>query len=158
MWIGKKLKKKRREVHGKFVGSMKDGCGRLGIRLRLKERIDKANSWAAAHPKRTAAFTIGALVLSLLMNFLITAVAPQTNEPKLDDIADVQQMFDGMRQIQQGKTAHQSIVAGYVVEGQVLRREVDSLRRLPVKSHEDSVRIVSCYKRLEKLVENLKTQ
>jgi hypothetical protein len=158
MWLGRKMKEKRREVHGKAASRMREACGRLGERLRLRERIDAANKWAAAHPKKTAAMTVGALVLSLLLNFAISGAGGQNREPELDGIADVQPMFEGMRRIQNGKSLHKEIMAGLVSEGQALRREIDSLRLLPVKTRGDSVRIVEGYRKLEGINEMLKNE
>lgn len=158
MGIFKKLKAKRQAMHDSIKGVAQEFCFGIGVKFKLKERIAALNKLASLHPKRTAALTIGALTLSFAVNLMLSTSEPKETTPDFGNIADVQPMFEGMQQIQSAKTMGQRIVVGFVDEGQRLRRELDSLVALPIKSHTDSVQIVAKYKRLEKIVDKLKTQ
>ena len=158
MGIFKRLKAKRQAMHDSIKSVAQEFCFGIGLRFKLKEKIDAANRWAACHPKRVVALTVGSLVLSLAVNLMLSTSEPKEATPDFGNIADLQPMFEGMRQIQTGKTMGQRIVVGFVDEGQRLRLELDSLVALPIKSHTDSVQIVAKYRRLEKIVDKLKTQ
>ena len=60
-----------------------------------------------------------------------------------------------MRRIQENKTYHVSQVEKMTMRGKELKHELDSLVRIPLKSHDDSVKIVVKYKQLEMIVKNL---
>lgn len=158
MGLFKRIRQKRQAVHDSIKGAAKElGLG-IGARFKLKERIEALNKLASLHPKRTAALTIGSLALSLAVNLMLSSGDKSEAIPNFRNIADVQPMFEGMRQIQSAKTMGQRIVLDFVDEGQRLRRELDSLVALPDKTHKDSIRIIVGYKRLEKIVDKLKTQ
>ena len=158
MGLLKRIRQKRQAVHDSIKGAAQELCFGIGVRFKLKERIEALNKLAGLHPKRTAALTIGALTLSLAVNLMLSSGGKSEAIPDFRNIADVQPMFEGMRQIQSAKTMGQRIVVGFVDEGQRLRRELDSLVALPIKSHKDSVQIVAKYKQLEKIVDKLNTQ
>lgn len=156
MGIFKRLKAKRQSIHDSIKGAAQEFCFGIGVKFKLKERIAALNKLASLHPKQTAALTIGAFTLSLAVNLMLSTSEHKEATPDFGNIADVQPMFEGMRQIQSAKTMGQRIVVGFVDEGQRLRRELDSLVALPIKSHTDSVQTVAKYKRLEKIVDKLK--
>ena len=129
---------------------------RLFRRHQVRERIEQANQWALLHKRRTAAITVGLLSLSLLTGILTTAFGDKgKSEPSFDGIAQVGPMFEGMRRINDNKAFQLSQVEQLSLKGKAIKHELDSLVRLPVKSHDDSVRIVVRYKQLEMIVNHL---
>ena len=129
---------------------------RLFRRHQVRERIEQANQWALRHKRRTAAITVGLLSLSLLTGILTTAFGDsEESEPSFDGIAQVGPMFEGMRRINDNKGFQLSQVEQLSLKGKTIKHELDSLVRLPFKSHDDSVRIVVRYKQLEMIVNHL---
>ena len=129
---------------------------RLFRRHQVRERIEQANQWALRHKRRTAAITVGLLSLSLLTGILTTAFGDsEETEPSFDGIAQVGPMFEGMRRINDNKAFQLSQVEQLSLKGKAIKHELDSLVRLPFKSHDDSVRIVVRYKQLEMIVNHL---
>lgn len=154
--FGKKKKKPKKDP--KHVRIIRLMLWRLFKRIRLRERIKKANEWANEHIGTTASITIGLLSISLLAGILITVFTPEGEEnPSFEGIVLVSPMFDGMRRIQENKTYHVSQVEKMTMRGKELKHELDSLVRVPLKSHDDSVKIVVKYKQLEMIVRNLES-
>ena len=70
-------------------------------------------------------------------------------------VEPVEPMFIGMQQIQNAKAYQVSQVEEMARKGQTLKHELDSLVRMPRKTHDDSLQIVIKYKQLELIVNNL---
>lgn len=154
--FGKKKKNKKQKKDPKHVRMIRIMLWRLFKRIRLRERIMKSNEWASQHIGTTASITISLLSVSLLAGILITVLTPEGEEnPSFEGIVLVSPMFDGMRRIQENKTYHVSQVEKMTMRGKELKHELDSLVRIPLKSHDDSVKIVVKYKQLEMIVKNL---
>lgn len=133
-------------------------------RTRIRERIQKANRWAACHPRMTCCLTVGLLSLSLLVNLWLAlgcsregGHSAEADGLGLGTIADVQPMFSGFRRIQRGKTLQTSRFNAMVADGRRIKSELDSLVALPAKDHGDSTAIVVKYRQLEYIVQTLKT-
>jgi hypothetical protein len=80
------------------------------------------------------------------------------DEPEMnviDGIAEVNPMFQGLQQIQDAKAYQLSQVERLTMRGQALKQELDSLIRVPVKSHDDSLQIIIKHRQLELIVNNL---
>ena len=128
-------------------------------KTRCRERIEKANRWGEQHKGRTAAMTVGTLFLFLVIGS-VTSLTDSDN-PEIDimdGIAEVSPMFQGLQQIQDAKAYQLSQVERLTMRGKALKRELDSLIRVPVKSHEDSLQIIIKHRRLELIVKNLENR
>lgn len=55
-------------------------------------------------------------------------------------------VFQGFRTIQANKDIHRNTLLDMTVKGQLLRHELDSMIAIPVKSREDSLRIILKYR------------
>jgi hypothetical protein len=64
-------------------------------------------------------------------------------------------MFQGLQRIQDAKAYQLSQVERLTMRGQALKQELDSLIRVPVKSHDDSLQIIIKHRQLELIVNNL---
>ena len=154
--FGKKKRDMKQKKEPKHIRVIRLMLWRLFKKTRLRERIKKANEWAGQHIGTTASITISLLSISLLVGILITVLTPESEEnPAFEGIVLVSPMFDGMRRIQENKTYQVSQVEQMTLRGKQLKHELDSLVRIPLKSHDDSVKIVVKYKQLEMIVRNL---
>ena len=139
-------------------GKMEAFVRKFSRQWKIQERIDAANAWAVKHPKRMAAMTIGALVCSLGLGIVVSLYTPQPNRDIVGEIENVQPMFAGLQSIQNGKNVQVREIGQLTLQGQRLKWELDSLVHIPVKTHQDSMLIVSKYRQLEMIVVNLKHQ
>lgn len=130
----------------------------LSRQWKIQERINAANAWAVKHPKHTAAMTVGALVCSLCLGIVVSLYSPQSSKDIVGEIENVQPMFAGLQSIQNGKNVQVREVGQLALKGQRLKGELDSLMRIPIKTHQDSALIIYKYKQLEMIVANLKYQ
>ena len=137
-------------------GKVKSFVRKLSLQWKIRERIDAANAWAVKHPKHTAAMTVGALVCSLCFGIVVSLYSPQSSKDIVGEIENVQPMFAGLQSIQNGKNIQVREVGQLVLRGQRLKGELDSLVRIPIKTHQDSTLIIYKYRQLEMIVTNLK--
>jgi hypothetical protein len=123
--------------------------------FKIRERIDRMNQWAEKHKKRTIAITIGVLTLSLILGSWLT-FSSDSKEPDLfGGMTDVRPDFEGMRRIQRLKSLQVEQTTDLTNRGQRLKRDLDSLIAIPVKSHKDSVDIMVKYRQLEIVMDYL---
>ena len=136
-------------------------------KARLRERIDKANRWAACHRKGTLCWTVGLLSFFLVVGIVMTVndlnrsqeeTSQQGDGLHLDGIANVRPMFDGFRRIQNAKNYQDGQVTNMISDGQRLKRELDSLVAMPYKTHDDSAAIIVQYHQLEYIVKQIKKE
>ena len=73
----------------------------------------------------------------------------------LSDFTEVKPAFDGIRRIQRLKSMQVDQTVELTNKGQQLKHDLDSLVRLTVKSHQDSVDIMVKYRQLELVVKYL---
>ena len=153
----KKIKRWKMSVETETRKQAEGLIHKLFTKWRLKERIDYANRWALRHKGKTLGWTVGLLFSSLFVGFILSLC--QTGEAEqnpLTGIEKVKPMFDGLQSIQDRKTYQIRQMEGLAARGQLIKEELDSLVKLPEKSHEDSARIIIRYKQLETIVVELK--
>ncbi|MFW5618162.1 MAG: hypothetical protein ACOCNI_08070 [Prevotella pectinovora] len=144
----------------KRTKAMKDAHISRGIRsflshFKIRERIDRMNQWAEKHKKRTVTITIGILTLSLILGSWLTFSSDSNESELFSDMTDVRPDFEGMRRIQRMKSLQVEQTTDLTNRGQRLKRDLDSLIAIPVKSHKDSVNIMVKYHQLEIVVDYL---
>ena len=128
-------------------------------KTRCRERIERANAWAEQNKGRTAAMTVGTLFMLLVIGSVMTLSG--NDEPEMniiDGIAEVNPMFQGLQQIQDTKAYQLSQVEKLTAKGHSLKRELDSLIQMPVKSQDDSLQIIIKHRQLELIVNNLENR
>lgn len=124
----------------------------------IRERIIKANHWASMHKKRTAVLTVSALSISLVIGILTSLLSIKNEERGsnfMNEIENVQPMFQGIRQINNSKAVQQEEYAALINRGEKIKKELDSLIALPSKSHDDSLKILTDYKQLTIITNNI---
>ena len=131
------------------------GIKSLTDKLKLKDKIAKANQWADRHKKRVSLITIGTLMLSLVVGSWLTLTSTYNEADMMSELSDVKPAFDGIRRIQRLKSLQVEQTTDLTNRGQRLKHDLDSLIRLPVKSHKDSMDIMVKYRQLEIVVDYL---
>ncbi len=154
--INKTIKDNRIKTHQAVCGSLKPRMNAVGTRWRIAARIRLANSWATKNPKKTFGYVVGTLLMVLLVDVAFTGARAEMNNPELARIANVEPIFNGFRTIQANKEAHRKTILELTSQGQSIRQELDSMIRIPVKSHADSIGIIKRYNSLENIVKSLK--
>ena len=104
----------------------------------------------------TFAGVAGTLLLLLVSTVAIDSGNGKQSEPDVSSIAAMEPVFQGFRTIQANKDIHRSVLTDMTVKGQLLRHELDSMIAIPVKSREDSLRIILKYRQLENIVKSIK--
>lgn len=154
--INKTIKDNRIKTHQAVCGWLKPRMNAVGTRWRIAARIRLANSWATKNPKKTFGYVVGTLLMVLLVDVAFTGARAEMNNPELARIANVEPIFNGFRTIQANKEAHRKTILELTSQGQSIRQELDSIIRIPVKSHADSIGIIKRYNSLENIVKSLK--
>lgn len=153
----KKIQESRLKTQLLVRSWLQPKLGVIGTRYRLAARIRLANRWAAKHPKTTFAGVAGTLLLLLVSSTVaIDSGNGKQSEPDVSSIAAMEPVFQGFRTIQANKDIHRSVLTDMTVKGQLLRHELDSMIAIPVKSREDSLRIILKYRQLENIVKSIK--
>ena len=153
----KTLQESRLKTHHLIRSWLQPKLGAVGTRYRLAGRIRLANIWARKHPKRTFAYVTGSLFFLLASTVAIDSMTlSDKREPDVSSIAQLEPVFAGFRTIQANKDIHRSELTDMTVKGQLLHHELDSMIAIPVKSREDSLRIILKYRQLENIVKSIK--
>ena len=132
-----------------------EGIKSLTDKFKIREKIDKANQWADKHKKRVSVITISMLMLSLIVGTWLTLTSTYNESDMMSGLSDVKPAFDGIRRIQRLKSMQVDQTVELTNKGQQIKHDLDSLVRLPVKSHKDSVDIMVKYRQLELVVKYL---
>lgn len=145
------FKKSKAKKDAKIAAGIKS----LTDKFKFKDKIAKANLWADKHKKRVSVITISMLMLSLIIGSWLTLTSTYNEADMLSGFTEVKPAFDGIRRIQRLKSMQVDQTVELTNKGQQLKHDLDSLVRLPVKSHQDSVDIVVKYRQLELVVKYL---
>ena len=151
-----RIQESRLRTHILVRAWLQPRLGAIGTRCHLAARIRLANRWAAKHPKATFAGVAGTLLLLLVSTVAIDSGKDRHGETDISTIASMEPVFSGFRTIQANKDIHRNTLLDMTVKGQLLRNELDSMIAIPVKSREDSMRIILKYRQLENIVKSIK--
>ena len=88
----------------------------------------------------------------------IPALMAFSLRPRESFIAPVNPMFRELQRIQDGKAYQTAWLDKMALDGQQLKRQLDSLIRIPDKTHDDSLQILIKHKQLEIIVDNLENK
>ena len=144
-----KGREKARRFHDTLKAQISPHIARLGERFRLSARIRLANRWSQKHPKRVMTyyltFSFCLLAFSIILDFFPHGIK-ETETLGLESIPSMSHRLQSLSntEIQNERIKHE--VAQFGQMGMLLYNELDSLLKLPSKTHEDSVRIATNYK------------
>ena len=133
MGIFKGRKRKGEPRHSRMFRLM---LWSLFKRAKVRERTEKANRWAENHK-------LG---------------GEEKEENILEGITPVNPMFQGLQRIQDAKAYQVAWLDRMALDGQRLKRQLDSLIRIPDKTHDDSLQILIKHRQLEIIVDNLENR
>jgi hypothetical protein len=162
----KKKFRKVKELRDEKIAEHANGIiKKIQRKFRIKTRIAAANRWAERHKAKTLGWTVGLLMLSLVIGATLSIISivrndsgGNTDELQLSSIADVKPMFGGFQRIQKAKDLQADQMQGMITKGKNLKGELDSLVALPYKTHKDSVNIVIKYHQLEYIVKSIENK
>lgn len=146
------IKKKGRETSQRFHRAIKELLSphftRLGDRLKIRQRIRLANIWARRYPKRLminySAFAVLLIGITLLSDFRLSK--PQDPDALgLKSIPSMRHRLQSMNNTEMQNERIRQEVNKLGNKGMKIYNELDSLMKLPVKTREDSVRIINNY-------------
>lgn len=147
-----KIKRKGREnalrLHNAIKTQFYPLLSIIGERLRLKGRIRWANIWAKSHPKRLMFNYSAFAVLLLGFTLLFDGYQLSKNNDDTQGLHSIPSMRHRLQSLNNSEIQHEKIRQGITALGQKgmkIYNELDSLMKLPNKTHEDSVRIYRNY-------------
>ena len=156
MGLFRKKQKKGEPRHSRMFRLM---LWSLFKRAKLRERTEKANRWAECHKRQTAMMTVGSLFLLLVLGTAMTFFGSEEKEENiLAGIEPVNPMFQGLQRIQDAKAYQTAWLDRIALDGQRLKHQLDSLIRIPNKTHDDSLQILIKHRQLEIIVDNLENR
>lgn len=146
-------------------------CWKMSKLMKLNNKVAVANEWALRNPKRFMGTTVAILsicflstIVSLIVSFMSgkehteAAVSNENSSESLyQGVADPQVMknISGLHELDANREVIKQETKNLTEKGLVVKRELDSLMALPVKTSSDSIRIVQDYERLKDIVEFL---
>ena len=155
--------KKRMRAYSQSVHSKVNACAsscwqRVKTRVGFDKRVEQANMWAEAHPRRFFGYVLGvsavilatSLAMGLYSDTDTTAPSPPPTSPSQN--VGIDRVIGGMRAIHANNDVINTTVIRARMMGDRLRHEIDSLRSLPVITPEDSAAIVQKGKQLEGII------
>lgn len=152
------MKNPFKKIHRTIGGYLRPLIENFSKSWRIPGRVRLANRWALNHPKWTALSVVGILFSLTVANFITIAQEDLTQKAmaeSLTQIDDVDQVFEGLRRIQNFKESQRLDVVEMTRRGQTLKQELDSLIDIPEKSPADSAKIKRHYRELETIAKTL---
>ena len=146
------IKKKGRANAQRFHRALKEflspHLARLGERLKLRQRIRLANIWARRHPKKLMINYSAFAVLLIGITLLSDSLFSKPEEPDFLGMQSIPSMNHRLRSLNNTEVQNERIrqeVNELGNKGMQIYNELDSLMKLPVKTPDDSVRIIQNY-------------
>lgn len=121
----------------------------------ISGKIDHLNQLANDNPKHTAALTFSFLCLCVIIAFGLSFLPSKEELSPFTEIEDISPILQGKQQIEEMKQQQTNGVKSFILQGQLLKKDLDSLVALPHKSHIDSIEILRKHKQLEIIVRHL---
>lgn len=123
----------------------------------IPHKINELNTLANANPKYTAIITFSLLCFCLLLTIVASFIreSPTSSQGLFSNIEDISPVMAGKQRIEDIKQQQANDLRSFILQGQTLKKELDSLIALPNKSHADSLEILRKHKQLEIIVRHL---
>lgn len=140
----KSLKKATQDFIGTTTQSIKSGLSPLishiNQKWRLQGRIRLTNRWAAKNPKKFLASFLIIMGLIISTDIIVTSFIKKDHEKNpFSDVAKVDNVFNGMRQIENNRENIKMYFSKMIDDGINLNNKLDSINKIENKSHTDSL-------------------
>lgn len=156
--FNKRMRAFSHSVHSRISECASSCVRRVKHKIEFDRRVEQANTWASLHPHRFFATVLGVSAVILASSFLVGLSPDSTGaqaEPRPVNPSQnvgIDRVINGMRAIHTNNDIINTTVIRARMLGDQLRHEIDSLRRLPVVTHEDSLAIAQKGKQLEGII------
>ena len=121
--------------------------------------MERLQVYVDTHPRKSVVAILGTMVLMLLLT-LVTTYYDFTNSANeevlpIQSMAEMSSIFSNKQRLDEIKQNHVEEVRSIFNEGQLLRKNLDSLMSLREKTHADSLEIYRQHKQLSTIVHYL---
>jgi len=121
--------------------------------------MERLQVYVDTHPRKSVAAILGTMVLMLLLT-LVTTYYDFTNSANeevlpIQSLEEMSSLFSNKQRLDEIKQNHVEEVRSIFNEGQLLRKNLDSLMSLREKTHADSLEIYRQHKQLSTIVHYL---
>ena len=121
--------------------------------------MERLQAYVDTHPRKSVVAILGTMVLMLLLT-LVTTYYDFTNSANeevlpIQSIEEMSSIFSNKQRLDEIKQNHVEEVRSIFNEGQLLRKNLDSLMSLREKTHADSLEIYRQHKQLSTIVHYL---
>lgn len=129
------------------------------FRKKLRKQMERLQAYVDTHPRKSVVAILGTMVLMLLLT-LVTTYYDFTNSANeevlpIQSIEEMSSIFSNKQRLDEIKQNHVEEVRSIFNEGQLLRKNLDSLMSLREKTHADSLEIYRQHKQLSTIVHYL---
>lgn len=121
--------------------------------------MERLQAYVDTHPRKSVVAILGTMVLMLLLT-LVTTYYDFTNSANkevlpIQSLEEMSSIFSNKQRLDEIKQNHVEEVRSIFNEGQLLRKNLDSLMSLREKTHADSLEIYRQHKQLSTIVHYL---
>lgn len=129
------------------------------FRKTIRKKVERLQQYVDAHPKKSVAGIMGTMIVLLFLT-LFSSYYSFTHPSKdevlpLQSLEEMSNVFSNKQRLDEVKQHHVEEVRSIYNEGQLLRKNLDSLMSLREKTHEDSLEIYRQHKQLSTIVHYL---
>lgn len=121
----------------------------------VPQKIERLNALANANKKWTVGITLSVLFLLTALSIALTFTSSNEEENVLpfSQIEDISPIMAAKQTIDEHKVRQTEDIKSLIAQGGQLKKDLDSLMALPVKSHNDSLELYRKHKQLEIIVQ-----
>ena len=150
---------KRKEYPSAFYAYLGKTFQSWGFRKKVRKQMERLQLYVDTHPRKSVVAILGTMVLMLLLT-IVTSYYDFTNSANeellpIQSMAEMSSIFSNKQRLDEIKQNHVEEVRSIFNEGQLLRKNLDSLMSLREKTHADSLEIYRQHKQLTTIVHYL---
>ena len=150
---------KLKEYPSAFYAYLGKNFQSWGFRKKVRKQMERLQAYVDTHPRKSVVAILGTMVLMLLLT-LVTTYYDFTNSANeevlpIQSMEEMSSIFSNKQRLDEIKQNHVEEVRSIFNEGQLLRKNLDSLMSLREKTHADSLEIYRQHKQLSTIVHYL---
>lgn len=150
---------KLKEYPSAFYAYLGKNFQSWGFRKKFRKQMERLQVYVDTHPRKSVAAILGTMVLMLLLT-LVTTYYDFTNSANeevlpIQSLEEMSSLFSNKQRLDEIKQNHVEEVRSIFNEGQLLRKNLDSLMSLREKTYADSLEIYRQHKQLSTIVHYL---